>query len=365
MLGGDYAYEKVVTRQLNIAAFAEDSAGNPLPVPTAFVRNLLNPNPVLGFKIPVGPNRSLAPATTKTRSFGAYLIDTVKFSPQWSLTLGGRYDTYDMDFRNPTATNPAERQLSNRSDFLNWQVSLLYKPVEAMSLYASWATSSNPSGEQVDGSGTSYGGAASATINLEPERNEAWEAGAKYEMFGGKLLASAAVFQITKDNARENVGNGVFQTVGRLRSRGAEASITGTLADRIELFGGYTFLDAKITKSQNAANVGRRFANIPRHTAQLLANLLVSDRIKIGGQVFAQSKITGEGTTSLLKTPYIPGYVRFDAVAEFHPTDNLELRLNVLNLTDKRYYDAIYRSGSPFSYIAPGRSATLTATMTF
>lgn len=362
VLGGDYAYEKVVTRPLNIAAFAEDSAGNPLPVPTAFVRNLLNPNPVLGFKIPVGPNRSVAPATTKTRSFGAYLIDTIKLSPQWSLTLGGRYDTYDLDFRNPTAVNPAERQLSNRSDFLNWQVSLLYKPVEAISLYASWATSSNPSGEQVDGSGTSYGGAASATINLEPERNEAWEAGAKYEMFGGKLLASAAVFQITKDNARENVGNGVFQTVGRLRSRGAEASITGTLADRIELFGGYTFLDAKITKSQTVANVGRRFANVPRHTAQLLANLLVNDRIKVGGQVFAQSKITGEATTV---NASIPGYVRFDAVAEVHPTDRLELRLNVLNLTDKRYYDAIYRSGSPFSYIAPGRSATLSATMTF
>jgi catecholate siderophore receptor len=96
--------------------------------------------------------------------------------------------------------------------------------------------------------------------------------------------------------------------------------------------------------------------------AQLLANLLVNDRIKIGGQVFAQSKITGEATTV---NASIPGYVRFDAVAEFHPTDNLELRLNVLNLTDKRYYDAIYRSGSPFSYIAPGRSATLTAKMTF
>ena len=104
---------------------------------------------------------------------------------------------------------------------------------------------------------------------------------------------------------------------------------------------------------------------MPRHTAQLLANLLVNDRIKIGGQVFAQSRIYGEGTTALGKTPYIPGYVRFDAVAEFHPTDRLELRLNVLNLTDKRYYDAIYRSGSPFSYIAPGRSATLTAKMTF
>lgn len=362
VIGGDYAYEKVTTRTLAIAAFAEDGAGNPLPVPTAFVRNLLNPNPVLGYTIPVGPDRSIAPIVTKVRSFGAYFIDTIKVSPQWSLTLGGRYDTYDLDFVNPSSATP---RLMTSTDFMNWQASLLYKPVEAMSLYISYATSSNPSGEQVDGNGTTYGGAALATINLEPERNKAWEAGAKYEMFGGKLLASAAVFQITKDNARENIGNNVFQTVGRLRSRGAEASVSGTLADRIELFGGYTFLDAKITKSQTAANVGRRFANVPKHTAQLLANLLVNERIKIGGQVFAQSRIYGEGTTTLGKTPYIPGYVRFDAVAEFHPTDRLELRLNVLNLADKRYYDAIYRSGSPFSYIAPGRSATLTAKMTF
>jgi catecholate siderophore receptor len=37
----------------------------------------------------------------------------------------------------------------------------------------------------------------------------------------------------------------------------------------------------------------------------------------------------------------------------------------VLNLTDKRYYDAIYRSGTPFSYVAPGRSAFLTVTAGF
>ena len=48
------------------------------------------------------------------------------------------------------------------------------------------------------------------------------------------------------------------------------------------------------------------------------------------------------------------------AIARFKPTEWLEARVNVNNLTDKRYYDAIYRSGSPFAYIAPGRSAFLT-----
>jgi catecholate siderophore receptor len=36
----------------------------------------------------------------------------------------------------------------------------------------------------------------------------------------------------------------------------------------------------------------------------------------------------------------------------------------VTNLTDKRYYDAIYRSGTPFSFVAPGRQATVSVTVT-
>ena len=38
----------------------------------------------------------------------------------------------------------------------------------------------------------------------------------------------------------------------------------------------------------------------------------------------------------------------------------MEARVNVNNITNKRYYDAIYRSGAPFAYVAPGRSAVLT-----
>lgn len=365
VLGGDYAYERVVTRPLAIPAFAEDSAGNPIAVPGSFVRYLLNPNPVLGYTIAIGPDRTLPPTKTTVRSLAAYAIDTIKFSPQWNLTLGARYDTYDLSFSNPAATNPVDRALASSSEFMNWQASLLYKPVEAVSLYASWATSSNPSGEQVDGSGASYNGIASPTQNLKPERNKSWEAGAKVEAFNGELLLTVAAFQITKDNARENLGGNVYSLVGRLRSRGLEFGASGNIGPRVQVFAGYTYTDAKITRSSNPVNVDRRFANIPQHSGSVLANYALTEHLQIGGQVYAQSKITGEGTTALGQTPSIPGYVRFDAMARYAPTERLEFRLNVLNLTDKRYYDAIYRSGSPFSYVAPGRSATLTASYTF
>ena len=51
-------------------------------------------------------------------------------------------------------------------------------------------------------------------------------------------------------------------------------------------------------------------------------------------------------------------------VGRYRLTDKDELRANVTNLTDKRYYDAIYRSGTPFSFVAPGRQATVSVSVT-
>ena len=91
-----------------------------------------------------------------------------------------------------------------------------------------------------------------------------------------------------------------------------------------------------------------------------LATVLVTSRFEIGGQVYYQDEMFGG--TQLAGSAMVPGYVRFDAVARYRISDNLEARVNVLNVGDERYYDAIYRSGSPFSYIAPGRSAFFTLT---
>ena len=91
--------------------------------------------------------------------------------------------------------------------------------------------------------------------------------------------------------------------------------------------------------------------------------MLVTSRFEIGGQVYYQDEMYGG--SQLAGTAMVPGYARFDAVARYRVNDHLTARVNVLNVTDKRYYDAIYRSGSPFSYIAPGRSAFFTLTADF
>lgn len=363
--GAEYSRESVETLPLTVTPFVEDANGNVIST-SLFVRNLLAPNSVLDYRIPVGPDRTNGPTTAKVKSLSTYLIDTIKFTPQLSLTAGARFDTYDLEFFNPDSSTAAGLQplrLNNNAEFLNWQASLVYKPAEEATLYASFSTSSNPSGEQLDGNGIAYDGIAPQTANLDPERNRSWEAGAKYELFDGELLLSAAAFQITKSNARENIGGNVYELVGKLRSRGFELGVSGNIGPRIQVFGGYTYTNAKIIDSVTVANIGRRFANIPRHSASLLATYSVTDHFEIGGQVYYQDKLFG-GTLAA-GTAHVPGYARFDAVARWEPIKGYQLRLNVLNLTDKTYYDAIYRSGTPFAYVAPGRSATLSLTASF
>ena len=74
------------------------------------------------------------------------------------------------------------------------------------SLYAAYATSTNPFGSELDATGGDYGGVApTCTGHLGPERNRAAEVGTKWELFDRHLLVTGALFQTEKDNARETV----------------------------------------------------------------------------------------------------------------------------------------------------------------
>jgi catecholate siderophore receptor len=360
VLGGEFSHEKVTNLRYAFPAFVEDQSGNQVGTPGGFTRDLFDPDPVLGFRIPAMVDTATPPGITLVRSWSTFALDTVKFGEKWQLLVGARYDTFDIRARGESRGTPFD--VKSDVDFLNYQASLLYKPAEAVSLYASFATSANPSGEQLDSTSPTYGGVVGVE-DLKPEHNEAWELGAKWEAAGGHLLLTAAAFRIDKTDARENQGNNVYVDVGKLRSQGFELGVSGNLTSRLALFGGYTFLDAKIVASTDPAIVGKRFANVPRHSFALLANYALTQRLMLGAQATYRSRIFG-GTLDANGNS-VPGYWKFDLVGRYRLSKRIELRANITNLTDKRYYDAIYRSGAPFSYVAPGRQASASVTVTY
>ena len=114
----------------------------------------------------------------------------------------------------------------------------------------------------------------------------------------------------------------------------------------------------------NASN-GRAFPNTPKHSFTAWSTVDIADRFQIGGGAIYNSKQYGGYTANALGTIVrsIPSYWRFDATASMDITDNIALRVNVQNLTNKRYYDRTYTTH--FVAIAPGRSAFATLSLKY
>ena len=352
--GFELSRELIVNRPY---AFANSEAEGAVVVPPIIIlQNLIHPNPDVAWT----QFRTLSGARTDTevKTRAVYAVDTIDLTPTLKLSGGLRYDDYRI--RNTAITAAGViTALRNDSDFLNWNAGLVWKPVPKATLYVSASTSSNPSGEQTDGNGVSYGGLAGATANLDPERNRSYEAGAKYQAGeGGHVLLTAAVFRTDKVNARvTDPVSGSSQVLGgKQRVDGFEFGAQGNLTPRLAVFGGYTYLDAKVLATPTQP--GGVFPNIPRHSFAMLTTYQLTEGITVGGQANYNSARFGGATIG--GTSNLPGYWRFDATARVKVSSRAEVQLNLLNLTDKTYYDALYRSSTPFAYVAPGRSVLAT-----
>ncbi len=360
--GVEFDHEDIVNRPFAFASsenFGANVVAGPIILQRIFAPDPYNPAYTLF--------RSLSGARqeTLTTTKAAYLLDTIDLTPKIKLSGGVRFDDYIVSYDSltalPTSAAQTRSVLRNHSSFVNWNAGLTYKPVERGTVYFAASSSSNPSGEQSDSAGVSYGGLGPTTVNLDPERNYSYEVGAKYEAGpGGHLLLTAALFRTDKTNGRvTNPLSGTSQVLaGQQRVEGVELDASGNLTPRWAVFGGYTYLDARVLPTTNPTVAGGQFPNVAEHSFALLSTYRVFDRVTVGGQANYNSAKFGGTTTALSST--LPGYWRFDLTAKASITSKVELQVNILNLTDKVYYDAIYRSATPFSYIAPGRSALAT-----
>lgn len=312
--------------------------------------------------------RALGYTDTTTDVVGLYVFDTIAFNPQWSLNVGLRYDDYSTKQKGLTATASTTAPfytlaiptpLARQDDFLNYQLGLVYKPVEEGTFYISTGTSTNPSGE---GSGESSTLSAALQI-LAPEENTSYEAGVKWQLFDHALLATAAVFRTEKTNARVTDALGGTSSIGDQEVNGVELSLSGQITPDWFVFGGYTHLESELTDNgfqiiggvpvPSAAN-GKQFPNTPKDSFSAWTNYSLTDALTIGGGASYMSDRYADTTNRIS----IPSYWRYDAVVTYTFSDNLDVQLNLNNISDERYVTNPYTSH--MAQIAAGRSALLT-----
>lgn len=304
----------------------------------------------------------------ETRTTSVYVFDTIALSEQWLLNLGLRWDDYRTTLTTPSAT-AAATVLRNKSDFVNYQAGVIFKPVENGSIYFSYGTSSTPPG--MDG-GDGADGLSAAIQNLKPQETTNTELGVKWNLFDNALGLTAAVFHTVMDNARVTSDAGTTQNVGKKSVDGVEVGFNGSITRQWSVYGGYSWLDATLddagyVNAGTAAapnwvpspNNGNQFPNNARHSANLWTTYQFASGLTLGGGANHVGKQYGNAAN----TKWIPGYIRWDAMASYAFGARYNLQLNVQNLTDKLYFNKPY--ASHYAGIAPGRSATLTFNASF
>jgi catecholate siderophore receptor len=326
----------------------------------------------------------------------AYALDTVNYRDLVILNGGVRYDDYRLDTSGWGTGALASTFGTQSAEFgmPNFNVGVTVKPLPYASVYAAYATSSNPVGAEFDGSSTAYGGVAPVLANspnqiFGPEKNQAAEVGTKWELFNRHLLLTGALFQTNKQNAREafNV-NASTQTAacpypagttGNVSCiiagsayyvRGIDLGASGKITDKWSLFGGLVLMQSAVTKSNVPAanmpqpllyttNVGLPLANVAHQSFSLLSKYQLTDIWELGGQAVYRSKVYGGQLLAANGGTSIPDYWKFDAFVEARIDKNWKLKLYVNNITNKLYGDALYQSAAPFVLEAPGRAAYL------
>jgi len=308
------------------------------------------------------------PNNSRTVTKSIYGFDTIEFDEHWQVNLGLRYDSYDARYVSARATTTpfARSTYERKDDLLNYQAAVVYKPTTAGAIYLSYATASTPAGNALNQG--SDGNALSSTVNanLSPEENATLEAGAKWDVFGGKLSLTGAVFEVKTTNARITQTDGTVAMAGEKRVRGYELGASGSITDKWDVFGGYTYLDAILVKnggSGAAAGLtdGMQFPNTPKHSFAVQTTYEVLPKLKVGLGANYQAKVMGNASATTPK--WVPDYWRFDANATYTINQNLSARLNIQNLTDEVYYTQAY--ASHYATIAPGRSAVLSLNAKF
>ncbi|MRV75421.1 catecholate siderophore receptor Fiu [Duganella sp. FT92W] len=337
--------------------------------------NLYHPNPDAAFKTPSAPKRNgvYGDATTNTQAL--YLFDTAKLGEQWMFSGGVRVDhyrtSYDAVVLTTATSNPPVPagvflpvKLDLADTLLTGKLSALYKPTESSSVYATVATSKQPPGGGTFQLSTSASSAANP--KFDPQSTVTKEIGGKWDLLKQKLALAGAIYRTdVRNEIEQDPTDLLYYQTGKKRVDGIEVSLTGEIARNWLISGGYSHMKTKVTSGKvMTASGDNSLSYTPKDSFTVWTSYTLPMGLKLGGGANYVGKLL-RGTDGAVGTPaYADAYWVVNAMAAYPVTRNIELQLNINNVFDKDYIQAINKSGYRYTPGAP-RSGSLTANFRF
>jgi iron complex outermembrane receptor protein len=286
------------------------------------------------------------PTTQGVDNYGIYLQDQIKLPYNVEVMGGFRYQyvrtTSDAGFGPGGGIS-----VQAIDDAATARVGLSWQPQSWLSLYGNYTENF---GAQA---GARQFKAGTTGAPLPPQRAQQWEFGAKTEFFGGRLRASFAYYDLTKQNVATADTKHITEcngpcsiAAGEVNSHGPEFDIQGELMPGWNVIATYANQDVRITESKDTIATnnqflkGQRLPFVPRNVGSFWTTYEPQQDLlkgfKIGGGVNLQDSVV-DGTNSIKS----PGYVLVGLMASYSidvGKTKITTQLNVDNLLDKSYY---------------------------
>ncbi|HXP01436.1 MAG TPA: TonB-dependent receptor, partial [Luteibacter sp.] len=246
----------------------------------------------------------------------------------------------------------------------NYKLGVLYKPTANGSIYANFAVSQEPPGGNTLALSSATNSADNPAFDAQKARTT--EVGTKWDLFGEKLLLTAALYRTTVTNELvQDPTDLQYYQIGKKRVQGVELSAVGKITEDWAVSAGFTTTDAKVQKGTSVTSDGSDdLAYTPKKAFTAWTTYHLPFNLTIGGGARYNGELK-RGSDSQVGTPKSTGsYWVFDAMASYPVNRHFDLQLNIYNLFDKDYVAAINKSGFRYTPGTP-RSAMLTANVRF
>ncbi len=301
----------------------------------------------------------------KTTSLAA--MDTIDVTDKLSVFAGVRFDKVDLNLE---TQGRSEGDYDYSDNLWNGHLGFVYKVAENGNIYATYSSATNVNGGESDvGTSSGYGGFlvdSTALNDPDPETTNSFELGTKWQFNNNKLLATAAVFQTTKSDVMEGSGYDEVGTYnsGENRVRGIELGLVGNITSKFSAQVALTAMDSEVTDSYNENNIGKSLSNFADNQAFAQLRYQLTPKFSFGGNATYVSEMYAGQPDTAAGNVKVPSYTKYDLFATYRFTNNLDMRVNVGNITNEDYYLAAYRSGG-FMYKGDARNAYVTVNYEF
>lgn len=272
---------------------------------------------------------ALAPSfaeDARTRYAGVYVVDQMKFGDRFAVHVGARGDVSRITVHDP-------RTRVETSDIDQDSVvprgAFVYTPDRQTSLYATYSASFLP-----------QAGVSRLGERFDPLRGRQAEVGAKRGFAGGRALATAAWFQIWKENVlTADPADSLYRVqTGEQTSRGLELELAGDVAPGLSVNASYAYTDAFVSRD-NSTPVGTPLVNVPTYAGGVLGNYRIARGPLTGLALGASVYALGKRRVALFSPFQLDGYTRVDVFATYRVA-NWRVQVNVKNAGDATYFDS-------------------------